>query len=74
MLSLGQEVEAKITDIDEANQKISLSVRALLEGNKSDESDESDESEVTEEIEAAEATEEIPAETSEAAGDTADDQ
>ena len=30
VLSVGQEVEAKITGIDEEKQKISLSIRALL--------------------------------------------
>ena len=41
MLSEGQEVEAKIIDIDEENKRISLSIRALLvEGDGEEYSDE----------------------------------
>ncbi|MGI6742686.1 MAG: 4-hydroxy-3-methylbut-2-enyl diphosphate reductase [Eubacteriales bacterium] len=53
VLSLGQEVDAKITDIDEVNHKISLSIRALLEVDKTDDA--------AEEIE--EASDETPVET-----------
>ena len=37
VLSVGQEVEAKLLDIDFENQKISLSIRALLEEGKQEE-------------------------------------
>ena len=30
---MGQEVQVKITDVDAENKRISLSIRALLEGN-----------------------------------------
>lgn len=33
VLSEGQEVQVKITDVDAENKRISLSIRALLEGN-----------------------------------------
>ena len=48
VLSVGQEVEAKITEIDAENQRISISMRALLP-----------EEEV---VETAETAEEAPAE------------
>ncbi|MBR3691772.1 MAG: bifunctional 4-hydroxy-3-methylbut-2-enyl diphosphate reductase/30S ribosomal protein S1 [Clostridia bacterium] len=41
VLSEGQKVDAKIINIDEENHKVSLSIRALLEG--ADEADEADE-------------------------------
>lgn len=34
VLSVGEEVEAKITNIDNENEKVSLSIRALLDGGK----------------------------------------
>lgn len=43
VLSVGQEVEAKITAIDNENQKVSLSIRALFEDNAAEEADETDE-------------------------------
>ena len=58
VLSIGDEVDVKITDIDFEKKRVSLSIRALLE--PQDEADEADE--VTEE---AEAEEEAPVEDAE---------
>ena len=42
-LTIGQEVEAKIIDINDEKKKVSLSIRALLEGNDVEETEESEE-------------------------------
>ena len=42
-LTEGQMVDAKIIAIDEENKKVSLSIRALLEGNDVEETEESEE-------------------------------
>ena len=42
-LAEGQMVDAKIIAIDEENKKVSLSIRALLEGNDVEETEESEE-------------------------------
>ena len=34
-LSIGQEIEAKVVDLNEADKKISLSIKALLNDNES---------------------------------------
>ena len=47
MLSVGQEIEAKVVDLNEADKKISLSVKALLSDDADLEAAEAD-SEVTE--------------------------
>ena len=39
-LSIGEEVTVKVTDIDEENQKISLSIKALIEPEEKEESEE----------------------------------
>lgn len=49
-LSIGQVVEAKITEIDQEKNRVSLSIKELLEGN----SDSEEEAETEEEAEAAE--------------------
>ena len=43
VLTVGEEVDAKITVIDEEKQKISLSIRALLEPQREEYYDEDDE-------------------------------
>ena len=37
LLSVGQEIEAKVVDLNEADKKISLSMKALLADNASEE-------------------------------------
>ena len=60
VLSIGDEVDVKITDIDFEKKRVSLSIRALLE--PQDEADEADEADAAEE---AEAEEEAPVEDAE---------
>ena len=36
-LSIGQEIEAKVVDLNEADKKISLSIKALLNDNEAQE-------------------------------------
>lgn len=43
VLSVGQVVEAKITEIDEEKSRVSLSIKALLEGGEADEEEAADE-------------------------------
>ena len=43
VLSVGQIVEAKITEIDEEKSRVSLSIKALLEGGSDDADDDADE-------------------------------
>ena len=56
VLTEGQEVKVKITDFDAENKRISLSIRALLEGTESAAEEVADE--VAEAAEAVEAVEE----------------
>ena len=58
VLSLGQEVEAKVVDFDEENKKISLSVKVLL---AKDEPAASEEGSSADEATAKEETAEVPA-------------
>ena len=61
VLSIGDEVDVKITDIDFEKKRVSLSIRALLEPQEeADEADEADEA-----AEEAEAEEEVPVEDAE---------
>ena len=62
VLELGQEVDARIIDIDMDRQKISLSIRALLEEAAEEESDEAPAEEPAEEPAAEEPAEEPAAE------------
>ena len=57
VLEIGQVVDAKITDIDMENHKISLSIRALIE-KEEEVAEEVAEEEAVEAVEAEEATEE----------------
>ena len=58
VLTVGQEIEAKIVDFNLEDKKISLSMKALL----AKDSDESEEAEAAETAETAEAAETAPAE------------
>lgn len=55
-LSIGDKVTVKVTDIDEENKKISLSMKALLENEESEEEPE----EIVEEVIVEEIVEEVP--------------
>ena len=56
MLSIGQEIEAKVVDLNEADKKISLSIKALLADNEPEAAEVADEVETAVENEAVEET------------------
>lgn len=75
ILSVGQEVEVKITEIDEENKRISLSMRALLpeEEKPEEEETEAETVEETEESAVVYSTENPPVEDEEAAEENTDE-
>ena len=56
VLSIGQEIEAKVVDLNEADKKISLSIKALLADNEPEAAEAVDEAETAVENEAVEET------------------
>lgn len=72
ILSVGQEVECKITEIDLDKKRISLSIRALLPQEEADEPDDETEAEPVDEAPAAEEADEAVAAEEAAAEETSD--
>ena len=72
ILSVGQEVECKITEIDLDKKRISLSIRALLPQEEADEPDDETEAEPVDEAPAAEEADEAVAAEKAAAEETSD--